>query len=61
MSILERYQGYAAAFEQTYEDDDWSRIEPFFAEGAVYEGDPTAHGRAAVLDSSKVGSTASTA
>lgn len=55
MSILERYQGYAAAFEQTYEDDDWSRIEPFFAEGAVYEGDPTAHGRAAVLDKLKGG------
>jgi hypothetical protein len=28
---------YAAAFEQTYVDDDWSRLQPFFAEGANYE------------------------
>ena len=40
MSILERYQAYAAAFEQSYEDDDWSRIEAYFTEDAVYEGDP---------------------
>jgi hypothetical protein len=29
MSILDRYQAYADAFEVSYEDDDWSRIEPF--------------------------------
>jgi len=28
---------YAAAFEQTYVDDDWSRLVPFFSEDATYE------------------------
>jgi len=28
---------YAVAFEETYVDDDWSRLEPFFADDAVYE------------------------
>jgi SnoaL-like domain len=28
---------YAVAFEQTYVDDDWSRLEPFFDADAVYE------------------------
>ncbi|NNL66951.1 MAG: nuclear transport factor 2 family protein [Myxococcales bacterium] len=50
MSILDRYQAYADAFEQTYVDDDWSRIEPFFTEDAVYEGAPEdAAGRDAVI------------
>jgi hypothetical protein len=50
MSILDRYQAYAAAFEESYEDDDWSHIEPYFTEDAVYEGDPEdARGRDAVL------------
>ena len=49
MSILERFQAYADAFEESYEDDDWSRIEQFFTEDAVYEGDPDARGRDAVL------------
>jgi hypothetical protein len=56
MSILDRYQAYADAFEETYEDDDWSRIEPFFTEDAVYEGDPEdAEGRDAVLGKLKQG------
>jgi hypothetical protein len=55
MSILERYGAYAQAFEQTYEDDDWSRIEPFFTENAVYEGEPDARGRDAVLAKLKSG------
>lgn len=56
MSILDRYQAYADAFEVSYEDDDWSRIEPFFTEDAVYEGDPDdAHGRDAVLAKLKSG------
>jgi hypothetical protein len=55
MSILERYQAYAAAFEESYTDDDWSRIEPFFTENAVYEGDPDARGRDAVLAKLKNG------
>ena len=56
MSILERYQAYADAFEQSYVDDDWSRLEPFFTENAVYEGDPEdASGRDAVLAKLKGG------
>jgi hypothetical protein len=55
MSILERYQAYAAAFEESYVDDDWSRIEPYFTENAVYEGDPDANGRDAVLAKLKGG------
>lgn len=37
MSPLQRFLAYAMAFEQTYDDDDWSRIAPFFASDAVYE------------------------
>ena len=55
MSILERYQAYAAAFEESYVDDDWSRIGPYFTENAVYEGDPDANGRDAVLAKLKGG------
>ena len=49
MSITSRYQAYADAFEDSYEDDDWTRIEPYFTENAVYEGEPEASGNAAVL------------
>jgi hypothetical protein len=50
MSILDQYQAYADAFEESYEDDDWSHIEPYFTDDAVYEGDPKdARGREAVL------------
>lgn len=50
MSILDRYLAYADAFEESYEDDDWSHIEPYFTEDAVYEGQPEdARGRDAVL------------
>jgi SnoaL-like domain len=31
------FMDYAAAFEQTYVDDDWSRLAPFFSEDAAYE------------------------
>ena len=56
MSILDRYQAYADAFEESFEDDDWSHIEPYFTEDAVYEGDPEdAHGRDAVLAKLKAG------
>jgi len=56
MSIIDRYQAYADAFEESYEDDDWSRIEPFFTEDASYEGAPEdARGRAAVLAKLKTG------
>ena len=57
MSIADRYQAYAEAFEETYEDDDWTRIEPFFTEDAVYEAAPEedAHGRTAMLAKLKGG------
>jgi len=56
MSILDRYKAYADAFEESYEDDDWSRIEQYFTEDAVYEGDPEdACGRDAVLEKLKGG------
>ncbi len=50
MGIQDRYQAYADAFEESFVDDDWSRIEQYFTEDAVYEGDPEdARGREAVL------------
>ena len=55
MTILDRYNEYADAFEESYEDDDWSRIEPYFTEDAVYGGDPDAEGRDAVLAKLKAG------
>ena len=55
MSILDRFQAYADAFEESYADDDWSRIEPFFTEDAVYEGDPDVRGRDALIAHLKSG------
>ncbi len=55
MGIAERYGAYADAFEESYIDDDWSRIEEFFTDDAVYEGDPDAEGREAVLAKLKAG------
>ena len=55
MKLIERFQKYAEDFEETYVDDDWSRIAPYFAEDAVYvvRGMPVfpidAKGRDAVL------------
>ena len=49
MSIEDRYQAYAEAFEESYVDNDWSRIEQYFTEDAVYEGEPDARGRDAVI------------
>ena len=37
MSILERFEAYAEAFETAYASDDFSILEPFFTEDAVYE------------------------
>ena len=55
MNIEGRYQAYAEAFEQSYADNDWSRIEQYFTQDAVYEGDPDASGRDAVLAKLKTG------
>ncbi|MBM4335474.1 MAG: nuclear transport factor 2 family protein [Deltaproteobacteria bacterium] len=55
MTILDRYLAYADAFEESLHDDDWSRLEVYFTPGAVYEGEPAARGRAAVLAKLKAG------
>ena len=55
MGIQDRYLAYANAFEETFVDDDWSRIEPYFTESAVYEGEPDARGRAALIAKLKGG------
>ncbi len=36
MEPAKRFLEYATAFEQTYADDDWDRLEPYFAEDAIY-------------------------
>jgi hypothetical protein len=37
MTTIERFMSYAADFEKTFADDDWSRLAVHFSEGAVYE------------------------
>jgi hypothetical protein len=54
MEFVERFLAWATAFEETYRDDDWTRLEPFLAPDVVYEikGAPFAcviHGRAEML------------
>lgn len=34
--LVARFLAYAQAFEQTYQDDDWHRLEPFVAPDVVY-------------------------
>src|SRR5262249_60176454 len=36
MSLVERYRAYAADFERTFADDDWSRLGRYFTEDATY-------------------------
>lgn len=47
MSEIERFGAYAAAFEAVYENDDWSLLDEYFSEDAVYEtlADPPFGGR----------------
>jgi hypothetical protein len=42
-----KFMEYAIAFEKTFADDDWARLEPCFAEDAVYTvtGGPPLGGR----------------
>ena len=56
MSRIALFAKYAAAFEDAFKSDDWSLVEPFFTEDAVYEvGDlpppfgGRKEGRAAIL------------
>jgi len=37
MPILDRFLAYAQDFEKTYVDDDWSRLQRYFAPDATYE------------------------
>ena len=37
MENLTRFMAYAADFEKTLVDDDWTRLRPYFAADAVYE------------------------
>jgi len=37
MDILQQFMTYAADFEKTLIDDDWTRLERYFADDAVYE------------------------
>jgi ketosteroid isomerase-like protein len=37
MTIIDRFLSYAAAFEEAYASDEWSKIDAFFTEDAVYE------------------------
>ena len=55
MSIQDLYQAYEDAFEESFVDDDWSRVEQCFTEDAVHEADPVATGRAAVIAKLKAG------
>ena len=55
MGIKDWYQAYENAFEESFVDDDWSRVEQCFTKNAVYEGDPVASGRAAVIAKLKGG------
>jgi len=48
MSAMDQFLAYAAAFEQTFADDDWSRITPYFASDAVYTVESSAFGGAMV-------------
>jgi hypothetical protein len=52
MDIRKRFLAYADAFEQSYQDDDWSRLAQYFTEQSSYDaGDGVpAEGREAVLE-----------
>lgn len=47
MSARDRYDAYFDAFEDAYDSDDWSEVEAFFTEDAVYEvvGSPMLAGK----------------
>ena len=36
MTLVDRFEEYAADFELTFVDDDWARLERYFTEDAVY-------------------------
>jgi len=54
MHIIDRYRAYAEAFEATYLDDDWSRLERYFTKDVTFRSFYTADimvvGRQAVIE-----------
>jgi len=59
MGLADRFREYAQAFEDAYADDDWSRLEAYFTEDAVYDGgegpDAVVRGRGPLLERLKGG------
>ncbi len=53
MGIIDIFENFAEDFEATVQDDNWSRLEKYFAEDATYltvgGPDPKCNGRAAIL------------
>lgn len=53
MSIIDRFESFAADFEAAVQDDDWSRLEKYLAKDATYLNvggpDPKCEGREAIL------------
>lgn len=53
MSIIDKFESFAAEFEAAVRDDDWSRLEKYFAKDATYSNvggtDPKCEGREAIL------------
>ena len=53
MDIIDVFERFAADFETTIEDDDWSRLEQYLAEDATYLNvggpEPKCEGREAIL------------
>ena len=53
MGIIDTFESFAADFEVTVEDDDWSRLEKYLAEDATYLNvggpDPKCEGRDAII------------
>ena len=56
MDLVARYTEYVDAFEETFADENWDRLDQYFTEDAVYHvpGDPpfagTWEGRSTLLD-----------
>ena len=54
MGIIDTFEGFATDFEVTIKDDDWSRLEKYFAEDATYLNvggpNPKYEGREAILE-----------
>ena len=59
MRLTDRFREYAQAFEDACADDDWSRLEAYFTEDAVYDGgegpDAVVRGRGPLLERLKAG------